>query len=66
MNALDAINRMQFPPHRLIVQIDTLKFKALAYRIRKGDGHVITRRGRVVSARVTGGVTVFQLERFYD
>lgn len=66
MNAITAINSMDPKPSRIIVQVGTLKFKALAYRVRKGDGHVLTRRGRVVeAAQDASGIWVFQLDDSY-
>lgn len=65
MNALEALHAMPYLPNRIIVQVGTVKFKALAYRVRKGDGRVMTRRGRVVSAaKDASGIWVFQLAQY--
>ena len=69
MNALTAMEELANRPpsfaypRRVLVQIGPTKFRYLTVRVRKGDGHVMCRRGRLMSAAwATDGLMVFQLE----
>ena len=68
MNALEAMEALAARPpafkypKRVLVQISRYEFKYLTVRVRKGDGHVLTRRGRLVFGKVDpNGEMIFQL-----
>lgn len=64
----DALRRLGFDLNRpqrgrIMIQTDTCRFKYYAFRYRVGDGHIITRLGRVVSAKEMGhGIVTFRVE----